>query len=144
MLNNKEVTLWKMMLIRLSIILLLLSLSRWLLYIFNTNNFDDLSLKELFRLYFIGFRFDIYTLVIFNIPFIIAYGIPSRIKYNNIYKKIIDFVFVICNSIAIGLNLIDVIYFRYLDRRMYSELFTFINTKHLSFFIHSYYWMNTK
>lgn len=129
MLKNKEVTLWKMMLIRLSIILLLLSLSRWLLYIFNTNNFDDLSLKELFRLYFIGFRFDIYTLVIFNIPFIIAYGIPSRIKYNNIYKKIIDFVFVTSNSIAIGLNLIDVIYFRYLDRRMYSELFTFINNK---------------
>lgn len=129
MLKNKEVTLLKMILIRLSITLLLLSLSRWLLYIFNTNNFDDLSLKELFRLYFIGFRFDIYTLVIFNIPFIIAYGIPSRIKYNNIYKKIIDFVFVICNSIAIGLNLIDVIYFRYLDRRMYSELFTFINNK---------------
>lgn len=129
MLKNKEVTLLKMILIRLSITLLLLSISRWLLYIFNTNNFDDLSLKELFRLYFIGFRFDIYTLVIFNIPFIIAYGIPSRIKYNNIYKKIIDFVFVICNSIAIGLNLIDVIYFRYLDRRMYSELFTFINNK---------------
>lgn len=129
MLKNKEVLLLKMILIRLSITLLLLSLSRWLLYIFNTNNFDDLSLKELFRLYFIGFRFDIYTLVIFNIPFIIAYGIPSRIKYNNIYKKIIDFVFVICNSIAIGLNLIDVIYFRYLDRRMYSELFTFINNK---------------
>lgn len=129
MLKNKEVEVWKMMLIRLGIMLLLLSFSRWLLYIFNINSFEDLNIKELARLYFIGFRFDIYTLVIFNIPFIIAYSIPSKIKYNNIYKKIIDFVFITANAIAIGLNLIDVIYFRYLDRRMCSELFTFVKNK---------------
>ena len=129
MLKNKEVVAWKMMLIRLGIMLLLLSFSRWLLYIFNINSFEDLSIKELVRLYFIGFRFDIYTLVIFNIPFIIAYSIPSRIKYNKIYKKSIDLVFITTNAIAIGLNLIDVIYFRYLDRRMCSELFTFVKNK---------------
>lgn len=128
MFKNKEVTLWKMMLIRLSIIMLLLSFSRWLLYIFNTNNFNDLSFAELLRLYFIGFRFDIYTLIIFNIPFLIAYGIPLRLKFNNTYKKIIDSVFIITNAIAVALNLIDVIYFRYLDRRTCSELFTFIKS----------------
>ena len=128
MFKNKEVTLWKMMLIRLSIIMLLLSFSRWLLYIFNTNNFNDLSFAELLRLYFIGFRFDIYTLIIFNIPFLIAYGIPLRLKFNNRYKKIIDSVFIITNAIAVALNLIDVIYFRYLDRRTCSELFTFIKS----------------
>lgn len=126
MLKNKEVVLWKMILNRLCIILLLLSFSRWLLYLFNINDFEDLNLKELFRLYFAGFRFDIHTLIIFNIPFIIAYGIPFKIKYNAIYKKIVDIIFVITNSIAIALNLIDVIYYRYLDRRMSSELFTFL------------------
>lgn len=126
MTKNKEVTLWKMILIKLSIILLLLSLSRWLLYLFNADNFVDLNFKELLKLYLIGFRFDIYTLIIFNIPFIIAYGIPSKIKYNKSYTKVIDIVFITTNSIAIALNLIDVIYFRYLDKRMSSELFTFI------------------
>lgn len=125
MTKEKEVTLWKLILIRLSIILLLLSFSRWLLYIFNADNFVDLNTKELVRLYFIGFRFDIHTLIIFNIPFIIAYGIPSKIKYNKTYTKITDIVFVTTNSIAIALNLIDVIYFRYLDKRMSSELLTF-------------------
>ena len=129
MIKNKEVALWKMILIRLSIIVLLLSFSRWLLYLFNIDSFNDLSVKELLRLYFIGFRFDIYTLIIFNIPFIVAYSIPLRIKFCNIYKKIIDYIFIITNAIAIGLNLIDVIYFRYLDRRMSSELFTFISSK---------------
>ena len=126
MIKNKEVTLWNLILIRLSIILLLLSFSRWLLYIFNADNFVDLNTKELIRLYFIGFRFDIHTLIIFNIPLIIAYGIPSKIKHNNIYCKITDIVFIITNSIAIALNLIDVIYYRYLDKRMSSEFFTFI------------------
>ncbi len=129
MLKNKEVALWKMMLIRLGIMLLVLSFSRWLLYIFNVDSFEDLSSKELLRLYFIGFRFDIYTLIIFNIPFIIAYGIPIRIKYNKTFKKIIDSIFVATNAIAVSLNLIDVIYFRYLDKRMSSELFTFITNK---------------
>ena len=106
--------------------LLLLSLSRWLLYLFNANYFEDLNFKELVKLYLIGFRFDIHTLIIFNIPFIIAYGIPLKIKYNRIYTKITDVIFIASNSIAIALNIIDVIYFRYLDKRMSSELFTFI------------------
>lgn len=129
MIKNKEVTLWKMLLIRLSITLLLLSLSRWLLYLFNIGSFNDLSTKELLRLYLIGFRFDIYTLIIFNIPFIVGYSIPLRIKHSKTYRKIIDFIFITTNAIAISLNLIDVIYFRYLDRRMTSELFTFISSK---------------
>ena len=124
--RNKEATLLKMILIRLSVILILLSISRWLLYIFNANDFNGLTVSDLLRLYLSGFRFDIHTLIIFNIPFIILYGIPSKIKYNTIYKKSVDITFVITNSVAIALNLIDVIYYRYLDKRMSSELFTFI------------------
>ena len=115
-----------MILIRLCIILLLLSFSRWLIYLFNTNSFDDLNVKELVKLYVCGFRFDIHTLIIFNIPLIIGYGIPLKIKHKNNYKKVIDCIFIISNSMAIALNLIDVIYYRYLDKRMTSELFTFI------------------
>lgn len=126
MLKNKEVILWKVILIRLCIILLLLSFSRWFIYLFNTNSFDDLNVKELVKLYVCGFRFDIHTLIIFNIPLIVGYGIPLKIKYKNNYKKVIDCIFIISNSIAIALNLIDVIYYRYLDKRMTSELFTFI------------------
>ena len=125
MYNHKEVNSWAMILIRLCIMLLLLSLSRWLLYIFNADNFVELSNKELIRLYFIGFRFDLHTLLIFNIPLIFGYGLPIRLRYNKTYRKIIDITFIFTNSIAIALNLIDVIYFRYLDKRMSSELFTF-------------------
>lgn len=125
MIKNKEIVLWKLILIRLSIILLLLSTSRWLIYIFNTDNFSDLSFSELIRHYFVGFRFDLHTLIVFNSPLIILYSLPFKFKYKNAYKKVVDTIFIITNSITIALNLIDVIYYRYLDKRMSSELFTF-------------------
>ena len=123
--KENEMNLWKSLSIRLISILLLLAFSRWFLYIFNIISFPDITCQELFRLFFIGFRFDINTLIIYNSPLIILYCLPLRYKFRDIYKKIIDTVFIIANSIAIGLNLIDVIYFRYLDKRMCSELFTF-------------------
>ncbi len=107
--------------------LLILAISRWLLYIFNINNFNDLSFSEAARLFFVGLRFDIYALVIFNLPIIIFYGLPIKWRHNKVYKKVVDTVFIIANSLAVGLNLIDVIYYRYINKRMTSELFTFIS-----------------
>lgn len=127
MLKKEETSLLKMILIRLCVVLFLLSISRWFLYIFNTNKFNNIELSELVKLYFVGFRFDIHTLIIFNAPLLILYTIPLRIKYNVIYKKTTDIIFIVTNSLAIGLNLIDVIYYRYLDKRMSSELFTFLS-----------------
>lgn len=123
--KNREVELWQMLVTRLTTMLLLLAFTRWCLYLFNTNSFPDITTSELYRLFFNGFRFDINTLIIYNSPLIILYCLPIRYKFNKIYKKIVDIIFVITNSAAISLNLIDVIYFRYLDKRMSSELFTF-------------------
>jgi phosphoglycerol transferase MdoB-like AlkP superfamily enzyme len=123
--RNRETELWRMLCIRLSFMLLLLAFSRWAIYLFNINSFPNITSSELFKLFFNGFRFDINTLIIYNSPLIILYCLPIRYKFNDLYKKIVDIIFVVANSIAVGLNLIDVIYFRYLDKRMCSELFTF-------------------
>ena len=125
MLSNKELPLWKVFVIRLSVMLLLLAFSRWLLFLFNVGNFPGLSVGEQFRLFFIGMRFDIWTLIIANLPFLVFYGIPLKYKFNKYYCKIIDILFVITNTLSITLNIIDVIYYRYIDKRMTSELFGF-------------------
>lgn len=123
--KENEMPLWKLMLIRLVSILLLLSLTRAMLFLFNVRSFPDIEFSEFLRLYFVGFHFDLNTLIIFNAPLIILYGLPFRFKYNEKYKSITDVIFIVSNSIAVALNLIDVIYFRYIDKRMCSELFTF-------------------
>lgn len=123
--SKKELPLWEVFVIRLSVMLLLLAFSRWLLFLFNTSNFPDLSVGEQFRLFFIGMRFDLWTLIIVNLPFLVFLGIPLEYKFNKIYCKVIDILFIVLNSCAILLNLIDVVYYRYIDKRMTSELFYF-------------------
>ncbi|MBQ3843574.1 MAG: sulfatase-like hydrolase/transferase [Bacteroidales bacterium] len=125
MFSKKELPLWKVFIARLCAMLMLLAFSRWLLYIFNSGNFPNLSTGQQFKLFFIGMRFDIWTLIIANLPFLVFYSIPLELKYNKIYCKVVDTLFVITNSTAILLNLIDVIYYRYIDKRMTSELFGF-------------------
>ena len=124
--SNRRIDLWKVFVIRLGVMLILLAISRWLLFIFNTGNFPDLSIGEQFRLFFIGMRFDVWTLIIANLPFLVFYGIPFEFKYNKVYCKVIDTLFVITNTLSITLNLIDIIYYRYIDKRMTSELFGFV------------------
>ena len=126
MFKNREIALWKVFIIRLGVMLLLLAISRWLLFVFNASNFPDLSVGKQFRLFFVGMRFDIWTLIIANLPFLVLYGIPFRFKYNKIYCKVVDILFVITNLLSITLNLIDVIYYRYIDKRMTSELLGFM------------------
>ena len=92
--SNREIPLWKVFVIRLGVMLLLLAISRWLLFVFNASNFPDLSVGEQFRLFFIGMKFDIWTLIIANLPFLVFYGVPFRFKYNKTYCKIIDILFV--------------------------------------------------
>lgn len=123
--KNKEMPLWLMFVVRLSAMLLLLALSRWMLFWFNTSHFPDVGPADQFRFFFIGMRFDIWTLVVMNLPLLILYGIPFRFKYNKIYCKVVDVLFIVTNAIALALNHIDVIYFRYIDKRMTSELFHF-------------------
>lgn len=125
MFSSKELPLWKVFVIRLGAMLMLLALSRWLLFLFNTGNFPGVGVGEQFRLFFIGMRFDIWTLIMTNLIFLVFYGIPLEFKYNKVYCKVIDILFVITNTLSITLNIIDVIYYRYIDKRMTSELFGF-------------------
>ena len=107
-LNNKETSLLKMLTIRLLIMFLLLTFSRWCLYLFNTDSFPDICISELYRLFFVGLRFDLNTLIIFNTPLIVLSCIPLPFRDKKNYKKVVDISFVITNSTAIALNLIDV------------------------------------
>ena len=91
MFSSKELPLWKVFVIRLGAMLMLLALSRWLLFLFNTGNFPGVGIGEQFRLFFIGMRFDIWTLIMTNLTFLVFYGIPLEFKYNKVYCKVIDF-----------------------------------------------------
>ena len=118
---------------RLFTALFLLSISRWMIYLFNINIFHKLSFDEAFHLYLVGLRFDVCVLAYLNLPLILTYSLPIPFFQNKYIQKIISVVYVILNSIAVIMNLVDVVYFRYIGKRMTSELLQFLGNKNENF-----------
>ena len=106
---------------RLLASLLALSISRWLLYLFNLQFFHQTSLGEAFFLFFYGMRFDLAVTVVINLPLILYYCFPSRSIFNPFPQKVSDFIYVITNAIAILLNFIDIVTFRFFGRHLSIE-----------------------
>ncbi|MCR5013228.1 MAG: LTA synthase family protein [Bacteroidales bacterium] len=113
------------LLLRLVAVLLLFSLSRWLIYLFNLDFFNHLSLGQSLRLYFTGMRFDLVVIAYANIPLILLFCMPFKFIYNQVVQRIASVYYVLVNGILIGFNMADVIYFRFIGKRMTSEFFQF-------------------
>ena len=107
---------------RLLAILLALSISRWLLYLFNLRFFHQLTLGESFRLYFHGMRFDLSVIMVLNLPLIIYYCFPSRKIINKVPQRIIDLVYIVTNGMAIFLNFMDIVYFYFFGKHITMDL----------------------
>ena len=113
------------LILRLLMVLLLFSASRWLIYLFNAEFFHHLTLGQAFRLYFTGMRFDLVVIAYTNLLVILYYCLPLKFIYNKTLQKIIDLYYIIANSVIVVFNMIDVIYFRFIGKRMTSEFFQF-------------------
>lgn len=115
------------MALRLAIVLLLLFISRILIFIFNPGLFAGIGFPHFIFVCFAGLRFDLVTLAITNLLFVILCIIPFRIRYHKTYQWIANFIFFFTNSFALALNFIDVIYFRFTQKRMTFDVFSFVS-----------------
>ena len=122
---TRRISLPLMLFYKLLLVLVLMSFTRWLFYFFNTSQFDQLTVFELFKIMRVGMRFDISALAMVNIPIFLLLAIPLAVRYDDLYQRISHIIYVFLNSLALALNLIDVIYFRYISKRTTSELFQF-------------------
>lgn len=114
---------------KLLLALVLMSFSRWLFYFFNTSYFASVNFFELMRIMMAGLRFDLSALAIVNLPVILLLAVPLVFKYERHWQNIIHALYVVLNSIALALNLIDTVYFRYINKRTTSELFQFFGNE---------------
>ena len=110
------------LILRLLLVITLFSASRWLIYLFNSEFFHHLTLGQALRLYFVGMRFDLTVIAYANIPIILYYCLPLKVIYNKLLHRIVNFYYIIVNSILVILNMIDVIYFRFNGKRMTMEI----------------------
>ncbi len=109
---------YMLLLYRLLAILLALSISRWMLYLFNSQYFHQLKEGQALGLFLYGMRFDLSVTVLLNLFVIIYYCLPSRLIFEHSGQRVVDFWYVTFNSIAILLNFIDIICFNFLGKHI--------------------------
>ncbi len=112
--------------IRLILLVLIFSISRFLFYYLNKSYFPDINSSQLIKILIAGLRFDLAVIFGLNIPLILACIIPLTIRFNKLYQKICTSFFIITNSIYILFNCIDVVYFRFTLKRTTADFFTML------------------
>lgn len=127
---------YMLLIYRLLAILLTLSISRWMLYLFNLQFFHQLSLGQASSLYFYGMRFDLPVVVSINLPVILYYCFPSLRIYSKGAQRFIDILYVFLNSFAILLNFIDIVCFSFFSKHLTIDFIKVLsNSDEVSFSI---------
>ena len=113
----------KALLMRLGIMLFFMQLTRVVFYIFNSPSFTNIGFND----FFVALWFDLVTISLVSLPFIILSIFPQPFRENKYYQFALKVIFVFINTIVVLLNLIDVEYFNYTSKRSTIDLFTMLS-----------------
>jgi phosphoglycerol transferase MdoB-like AlkP superfamily enzyme len=97
--------------------MLMFSICRILFYLFNTGLFSGMTAVHFFQLLRGGLKFDLAAVIYTNVLFILGNIIPFRFRHADGYQKRMKWIFGITNAVALALNCIDIIYYRFTLRR---------------------------
>lgn len=109
---------------QLAFVLLLMTLVRVLFHAFNSQAFNNVTLYD----YLVGIWFDSVTIGLLFLPYAIYYlaPIPDSIRLNRFYSWACGIIFVLTALVIIGLNLMDIEYFKYTSKRSTFDLFAIL------------------
>jgi phosphoglycerol transferase MdoB-like AlkP superfamily enzyme len=107
---------------RLLIAWLLFTVCRLLFYAFNYSFFNQYGFAEITTAFFAGLLFDTSAILYINSLFILLHIIPHSYRSNPGYQLFLKYLFIISNSLAIFLNVIDFAYFPFTNKRTGMEL----------------------
>ncbi|MEI8224744.1 MAG: sulfatase-like hydrolase/transferase [Bacteroidota bacterium] len=108
---------------RILLIMLLFSLCRIGFFLFNYKMFPGVTLSQFITILKGGLAFDISAVVYINMLFIMLHIIPLEIRYNDVYQVVLKYIYFITNGIAIAMNGMDFVYYRFVDKRATADVF---------------------
>jgi phosphoglycerol transferase MdoB-like AlkP superfamily enzyme len=108
---------------RILLIMFLFSLCRIGFFLFNFNMFPGVSFSQFITICKGGFTFDISAIVYINMLFILLHIIPLEIRYNNVYQNILKYIYFVTNGLALAMNGMDFVYFRFIGKRATADVF---------------------
>lgn len=96
---------------------------RLIFFLVNRTFFPELGLENIGNILRGGFLFDLSALVYINILYIAMMTFPLHYKQKKGYQTGTKFLFVLTNSAAIIVNLMDTVYFRFTKKRTTASVF---------------------
>ncbi len=105
---------------QMSVILVLLTITRVIFHVLNNSHFTGTGV--VFYDYVVGIWFDVITISLFFLPYAILYLFPFKFSFNKSYSLICQILFYSISILLIGLNLMDVEYFKYTSKRSTIDL----------------------
>lgn len=107
------------------LLVLMFALTRLEFYLFNAEAFDVEDTFALIQLFYKGLRYDLVVIGLLNLPVLLFYFFPAPFVLRKSYDRFLRILFVVVNGLALSLNLVDVILFRYTAKRITSEVYEF-------------------
>lgn len=117
--NLYSILVWRFLLL-----MILFSACRILFFLFNKDFFPNTTFSGLTTILWGGLQFDTTAILYTNILYFILFLIPFAFRYNSIYQSILKYFFIVTNSLAIGANCADIIYFQFTMRRTTASVFS--------------------
>ena len=112
---------------RILLAVLLFFFSRLFFYIYNYGLFADIEFLQLVKVFFIGIKFDLSVICYFNLLFVIVSLIPlGKLVAHRQVQLFLKLYFVVINSVLVLGNLLDSIYFHFVQKRSTADIFKYI------------------
>ena len=106
---------------RLFATLMVISISRFMLYLFNMQFFHQLHTGQALALYLYGMRFDLPIVFGINILTILFYCFPSRLIYKEGLQTFVDILYIVGNAVAVLLNFLDIVCFHFFGKHLTTD-----------------------
>jgi len=116
------------LILRLLLVLVLMILTRLLLYFLNPTLFPGVSTLKILYYTFVGIRFDLVAILYTNAIFIFLLIVPFRFRRKSFFRTFSDIIFYISNTILFIPNLADTVYYPFSLKRMTFDIFKYIQT----------------
>lgn len=110
--------------IRLALVFGVLQITRVIFYLSNSSSFADVGFME----FFWGAWFDIITISLYFLVYVALYLLPLRIRHYRWHQLLFKISFMLLTGFMTFLNLVDISYFPYTQKRSTSDLVGTVST----------------
>lgn len=108
---------------RLVLSMVMMSLTRVLFYLYNADYFPEVTLSLFLRLLWGGLRFDLTAVLYANLPVILLMVLPLDARFKPAYQRFTNVLYYLFNSLMLGANISDTVYYRFTLRRTTADVF---------------------